>query len=68
MSTWKCPRCGASSRAETDKKCTADLLDWCPGFVAVELDEYPDGGTCEGYVQKFAPDSKAMYDARVRAK
>ena len=68
--TWKCPRCGATSRAETDTMCNSGMATtrdiWCPGFVAVELSEYPDGKTCEGYVQIFAPDSKAMYDAMVR--
>ena len=74
MSKWQCPRCGATSREETDRMCkatpgrVAPKDYWCPGFVAVELEEFPDGSTCQGYVQTFKPDSKAMYDALVRAK
>ena len=63
---WQCTRCGATSRAELNELCNAPLLDWCPGFVGVELTEYPNGKTCEGYVESFAPDSKAIYDALVR--
>lgn len=40
---------------------------WCPGFVAVELTEYPDGRTCAGYLPGFAPDSRAMYAALLKA-
>jgi len=63
---WKCPRCGATSRKTLNDLCSADLLDWCPGFVGVELTEYPDGSTCVGYVDGFASDSKAIYDQLVR--
>lgn len=66
--TWRCPRCGATSRAETDRMCVSSLHDiWCPGFVAVELTEYPDGRTCAGYLPGFAPDSRAMYAALLKA-
>ena len=61
---WQCPRCGATSGLEMDTKCSADLLDMCPGFVAVELGLYPDGRNCPR--ESLAPDSRAIYDQLVR--
>ena len=57
-----CKQCGAT-RETFDDKCTAELLDLCPGFVSIELGQYPDGRNIDP--DKLSPEARSVYDALV---
>ena len=56
-----CAQCGATVMTEAMAGCTAEIMEVCDGFIAIELAFYPDGTTVLG----LAPDDQI---ARVRSR